>query len=195
MNHSDQPKTSLFVGDLSSYCSEEDLHQAFALYGVVKHVRVQRTKDKRSGHKTTAGYGFVKMWTADQASAAMSALDGTVIAGRKVRIRYATYHAEDTVKNESRVSLYLKFVATTPASNTNEDRIRQIYSQFGEVEDVTIRKQFVNSVGSIISPHFCGCVISLLFLSFDASGCSDTQLRGDMHSYIMPIPWMVWRPH
>eukprot|EP01006_Ploeotia_vitrea_P066895 TRINITY_DN95962_c0_g1_i1.p1 TRINITY_DN95962_c0_g1~~TRINITY_DN95962_c0_g1_i1.p1 ORF type:complete len:375 (+),score=-3.00 TRINITY_DN95962_c0_g1_i1:77-1201(+) len=138
-------KTGLFVGDLSSCCSEDDLHVAFSAYGIVKHVRIQRSRDKFSGCRTSAGYGFVKMGDANQAALACTALNGACIAGRNIRVRYATYHTEDSIKQESKVSLYIKFVGCTPESFTNEQIIRDVYSQFGTVEDVTIRKQFIDT--------------------------------------------------
>ena len=139
-------KTCLFVGDLSSTVTEEDLFQVFESFGRVKHVRIQMLKDQRFGQKTPAGYGFVKMQTAMQAMLALNELNGIEVKGRKIRVRYATYHTPDSVKEESKVSLYLKFVATTPTATSNEELIRQVYSQFGVLDDVTIRKQFVNTV-------------------------------------------------
>lgn len=145
---------TLFVGDLSSCCTEENLQTAFGQYGKVKHVRIQQIKDKHSGQKVSAGYGFVRMFSPEQAEIAMASIDGTLIAGRQVRVRYATYHTEDASKVESRMSLYVKYVAKTQTAYTNEEIIRELFSKFGVVVDVTIRKQFLNSVSCVYKSFF-----------------------------------------
>jgi RNA recognition motif-containing protein len=138
--------TALFVGDLSSICTEEDLNAAFSQFGVVRHVRIQRSRDKVSGQRVSAGYGFVKMNDIESAQLAMERVNGTCIAGRNVRVKSASHHAEDSNKQESKMSIYVKFVGCTVAATTDESVIREVFSQFGTVEDVTIRKQFADAV-------------------------------------------------
>ena len=145
------PKTALYVGDLSSCCTEEDLTAAFSQYGSVRHVRIQRMKDRATGARVSAGYGFVKMGDANQATNAIVSLNGACIAGRNVRVRFATHHVEDAIKNESKLSLYIKFVGCSVESYTNEEIIRAVYSKFGVVDDVTIRKQFIDAVSICMS--------------------------------------------
>jgi len=137
---------ALFVGDLSSCCTEEDLHEVFSKFGIVRHVRIQKSKDKLSGQRISAGYGFVKMNDVETAELAMEAVNGTCIAGRNVRVKSASHHAEDSNKQESKMSIYVKFIGCTVVAVTNESIIREVFAQFGTVEDVTIRKQFVDAV-------------------------------------------------
>lgn len=85
-----------------------------------------------------------------QANLALEHLNGTCVAGRNIRVRYATHHTEDIIKQESKMSIYIKFVSCTVTATTNESIIRELFSQFGTVEDVTIRKQFIDGVNILI---------------------------------------------
>jgi len=134
-------KSTLFVGDLTTTCTEADLEEVFSSVGPVRHVRIQRTQGKQ---QTSLGYGFVKMGTPVAASRAMVALDGFLMFGRKLRIRLAAYRIGNNNKMEEKVqptnSLYVKFVGTIPGASTNEEKIRDIFSVCGNLEDVNIRK-------------------------------------------------------
>jgi RNA recognition motif-containing protein len=162
----------LFVGDLSSCCTEDDLLVAFSRFGEVKHVRIQRTAASvANNQKGSLGYGFVKMGSIEQAEVAMSALNGVQIAGRNIRVKPANFRVEDNQKVGTKTSVYIKYVGTSPSDFTNEEIIRKIYSTFGEVVDVTIRKEVVNAVSFfLVYKFFIVCrnvaidVVMLLFI-------------------------------
>lgn len=69
----------VFVGDLSYFCTEQDLYQLFSPFGNIDSVMVRRGKAGDTLH-----YGFVKM---DDASAqkALVAMQGHKYMGRKLR--------------------------------------------------------------------------------------------------------------
>lgn len=81
MNNNPIPEhcRSLFLGDLSCFCQEQDIYQVFQSYGDIETIRVMRGRDQKS-----LGYGFV---TFVDLEATMKALevDGTVILGRPVK--------------------------------------------------------------------------------------------------------------
>ena len=136
-------RTTLFVGDLSSVCSEEDLEQAFSVHGQVQQVRIQRNRITMA----SMAYGFVRMTTPAEASAAQVALDGTLLCGRKMRVREAEYGVGGADKGFLRkYSLYIKFEAIEEGKKTNEVKIREIFSQYGEVSDISLRKIFFDKV-------------------------------------------------
>lgn len=71
----------LFIGDLSFFCTEVDLHQLFAPFGQIVKIRI-----KRSGlTRRTLMYGFVIMSTAEEAKNARDALHGHRYMGRDMR--------------------------------------------------------------------------------------------------------------
>lgn len=71
----------LFVGDLSIFCKEEDMTQAFQIYGDLLEVKVMRCDET---HKNLC-YGFVKFVNSEDALAAMEALNGALLCGRPMR--------------------------------------------------------------------------------------------------------------
>jgi RNA recognition motif-containing protein len=76
-NHS-----SLFVGDLSIFCSEIDLLKTFETFGEVLDVKVMRCDET---HKNLC-YGFVKYADHHVASKAMEDLNGKLLCGRPMRL-------------------------------------------------------------------------------------------------------------
>ncbi|KAH9299276.1 hypothetical protein KI387_030958, partial [Taxus chinensis] len=78
--------SKLFIGGLSWGVDDLSLKEAFSDYGEVIEARV--ILDRDSGR--SRGFGFVSFTNTEEASAAMSAMDGKEIQGRSVRVNYAT---------------------------------------------------------------------------------------------------------
>lgn len=70
----------IYVGNLSYQLSEEKLRQAFEAFGLVKSVKV--ITDRETGRPK--GFGFVEMPDEEEALAAMEALNGSSLEGRKI---------------------------------------------------------------------------------------------------------------
>ena len=70
----------LFVGDLSSFCTESDLNKLFSEHGSVVFVEI-----KRGRHKESLLHGFVELSTSEEAEKALIALNGFRFKGRKMR--------------------------------------------------------------------------------------------------------------
>ena len=70
---------SLFLGDLSCFCSEQDVYNFFLPYGEIQTIRVMRGKQNKA-----LGYGFVTYADLDCAVKAL-ALDGELLLGRPVK--------------------------------------------------------------------------------------------------------------
>ncbi len=75
----------LYVGNLSYSTESDSLHQLFSQYGEIVSVNV--ITDRDTGRPR--GFGFVEMATADAAQAAIAALDGTELDGRRLRVNEA----------------------------------------------------------------------------------------------------------
>jgi RNA recognition motif-containing protein len=76
---------NIYVGNLSFEVTDEDLRTAFEEFGQVDSATV--VKDKFSGR--SRGFGFVEMPTSDEASAAISGLDGSDLKGRNLKVNEA----------------------------------------------------------------------------------------------------------
>lgn len=72
---------TLFVGDLSIFCSEEHLRLVFGQYGVIEEVKIIRCENT---HKNLC-YGFVRLIEGQAAASAMNELNGKLLCGRPLR--------------------------------------------------------------------------------------------------------------
>jgi len=78
--------TRLYVGNLSWNTQEEDLIQAFQADGrTVSSAQIMT--DRETGR--SRGFAFVEMGSAEDAQAAISAMDGTELDGRPLRVNEA----------------------------------------------------------------------------------------------------------
>jgi cold-inducible RNA-binding protein len=75
----------LYVGNLGYNVSKSDLEQMFAAHGTV--VSAQVITDRDSGR--SKGFGFVEMVSAQEAQAAIAALNGKNVDGRDLAVNEA----------------------------------------------------------------------------------------------------------
>ena len=66
MAGSPQDRT-LFVGDLTSDCSESDLYPIFSIFGKVDYIIIKRMSNSYNRVGDSKHYGFVRMSTVAQA--------------------------------------------------------------------------------------------------------------------------------
>ena len=78
-------ENKLFVGNLSFQTSDDQLAQLFSEYGTVGRASV--VTDRETGR--SRGFGFVEMGSDQEAKAAISALDGTMVEGRNIQVNVA----------------------------------------------------------------------------------------------------------
>jgi RNA recognition motif-containing protein len=77
---------TLFVGDLSIFCTEDEVCEAFTTYGEPLEVKIIRCEET----KKNLSYGFVKFATSEAAMNAIEALNGTMLCGRPMRFTDAS---------------------------------------------------------------------------------------------------------
>ncbi|MBM3787798.1 MAG: RNA-binding protein [Acidobacteria bacterium] len=82
--------TNIFVGNLSFRSTQDELHQVFSAYGTVE--RVNLISDRDSGQ--SRGFAFVEMPNANEAEAAINALNGTNLGGRNINVNVARPRTE-----------------------------------------------------------------------------------------------------
>jgi RNA recognition motif-containing protein len=72
----------LYVGNLPFTADEDEVRALFSQQGTVESVRI--ITDAYYGR--SKGFGFVEMGSAEEATAAMEALNGTDMGGRALRV-------------------------------------------------------------------------------------------------------------
>ena len=76
---------NIYVGNLPYSIDRDQLREIFAQYGEVRAARI--VIERETGK--SKGFGFVEMDNAEEANAAIAALNGTEIGGRKAVINEA----------------------------------------------------------------------------------------------------------
>jgi len=78
--------TNIFIANLDWEITSDDLRATFGSFGPVHYAHV--VYDKHT--KKSMGYGYVEMEDADQAIAAIQALNGMEVNGRKIDVKVAS---------------------------------------------------------------------------------------------------------
>jgi RNA recognition motif-containing protein len=80
-------KSTLFLGDLSAFCSENDIHQIFRPFGEILEIKIMRSEETMRN----LSYGFIKFSNPSNAKKAMNCLNGTLFCGRHLRYPIFTH--------------------------------------------------------------------------------------------------------
>ena len=80
----------IYAGNLSYETNEQELREAFEAHGEVQEVSM--IQDRDTGRPK--GFAFVEMPTSGEAQAAITALNGTELAGRSITVNEAKPRAE-----------------------------------------------------------------------------------------------------
>ncbi len=81
---------NIYVGNLASQVTEDDLRKAFEAFGQVESANI--IKDKFSGE--SRGFGFVQMPGKQEAQSAIEKMNGTDLMGRTVTVNEARPRVE-----------------------------------------------------------------------------------------------------
>jgi len=81
---------NIYVGNLSFETNDGSLRAAFEAHGEVSSAQVISDRDTGSSR----GFGFVEMPSDQEAQAAMTALDGSDLDGRQIKVNQAKPRGE-----------------------------------------------------------------------------------------------------
>ncbi len=158
-----QQSRTLFLGDLSLYCTEKEIFQVFTSFGPIVSIHLKRVPQ---GPATHLSYGFVRFQHRSSAEAAMISMQGALLFGRPLRVGWA----EET-RNVKQPMPYQSMVSKPPVTTTvpshlyrpphaqihviftsthfkpvTESALRQIFERFGAVLDVSLKRLHINKV-------------------------------------------------
>lgn len=77
-------KTSLFLGDLAIFCTEEEISRAFESFGKIEEVKIMRSEET----SRNLSYGFIRFATTEDATRALNEMNGFVLCGRPMRFDF-----------------------------------------------------------------------------------------------------------
>eukprot|EP00599_Poterioochromonas_sp_BG-1_P002057 CAMPEP_0173140268 /NCGR_PEP_ID=MMETSP1105-20130129/4776_1 /TAXON_ID=2985 /ORGANISM="Ochromonas sp., Strain BG-1" /LENGTH=429 /DNA_ID=CAMNT_0014053205 /DNA_START=68 /DNA_END=1357 /DNA_ORIENTATION=- len=155
-----EEERSLFLGDLSCFCQEQDIFQFFQGCGEIESIRLMRSKTTNK----CLGYGFITFVDLHVLPIAMK-LYGRVLLGRRVKIGLANPRKVSPVSakiaalmrefdrarlntkdsNTTTAQVHFSYLTQQTHILITEETIRGIFSQFGEVDDVTIKKSSMDA--------------------------------------------------
>jgi len=138
-------RTSLFVGDLAIFCTEMDLERAFSVYGQILEIKIMRSEESYRN----LSYGFIKFALFECAREAMLALDGVILCGRPMRVRWATFknklNSKDMKPDGLETSpVHVSFLSYQILRLVTEQTLRALFGRYGEVVDVSIKKSVID---------------------------------------------------
>ena len=90
---------NIFVSNLSISTSEQALRALFAAFGQVLSVNVVNDRDT----EVPRGFAFIEMGSDAEAQAAIAALDGTIVDGRRVSVNQARPKKSDASTIQQRM--------------------------------------------------------------------------------------------
>jgi RNA recognition motif-containing protein len=98
-NHSAEQKQpmKLLVRNLARSTTETELRELFEAFGTVQSCTL--VIDKATGG--SKGFGFVEIPKAGEAKVAMKSLNGTEVAGNRIRVKKAEPKSDKTAKPDS----------------------------------------------------------------------------------------------
>eukprot|EP01040_Poterioochromonas_malhamensis_P009996 gene9996-10862_t len=140
-----EPNKTLFLGDLSYFCTEEDLFNLFSPYGPVSSIRVQRGV---SGEPLL--HGYIVFHSPVSARQALMEVDSISFMGRNLRVQLGTINHHNKEKlgfsdSKNFTQIHVSFICKRGRGFVvNEQVLRDIFTPFGQIADVAIKKHSRN---------------------------------------------------
>lgn len=120
------------------------MRAAFQPFGSLVEVRIKRSKE----NKKNLSYGFVEFASPIDAIKAMQDMDGQLLCGRALKVRWASKKqggmklpSTEKLPKDSpgTASIYVSFTCFNVMGHITEETLRADFQKYGEVSDVTIK--------------------------------------------------------
>ncbi|KAG2337556.1 RNA-binding domain-containing protein [Suillus weaverae] len=142
--------TTLFVKNLAFSTTAERLMQVFRGLSGFSFARVQTKPDPKrptvpgaEAPRLSMGYGFVGFKTAEDAKKAMKSMQGFILDGHSLHVKFAGRGTEDEPKDNTvaKSGSTKMIVKNVPFEATKKD-IRELFSAHGHLKSVRLPKKF-----------------------------------------------------
>eukprot|EP01039_Chlorochromonas_danica_P000455 gene455-492_t len=139
-----EESATLFLGDLSVFCTEKDIRKLFRSFGSIDAIRVKRG----SSSKTNLSYGFIRFADRQSAENAFHQLNGVMFLGRALRIGWAEGKGGMKTlspdlcapKRGETAQIHVSFISKQIDMLISEATLRSLFGIYGEVVDVALKK-------------------------------------------------------
>jgi len=125
---------NIFVKNMDKSIDNKTLYDTFSKFGNILSCKVQMDDDG-----TSRGYGFVHFETPEAAEAAIEEVNGKEIAGSVLTVAHFKSRKERTT-GETVAPFTNVFVKNLPASVDSEEKLKELFGEFGEITSVYIPK-------------------------------------------------------
>jgi polyadenylate-binding protein len=132
-NPKDQFKeaANILVKNIDKEVSQQEIHDLFKSHGTIVSCKLETFPDGGS-----RGYAFVQYKEEEEAKAAVSALNGTEIRGKKLQVDPYKKDQTGPAKNKSNNNLFVK---NLPAG-TDDIKLKAMFARFGEIESASLKR-------------------------------------------------------
>jgi len=135
---------NIYVGNLSHEVTEEDLREAFEIFGQVASVNI--IKDRYSGE--SGGFGFVEMPAKGEAESAIEGLGGKELKGRGLKVNEAHPRSEGHQGRGRRVEMkeLIEYIAKLLVDNPQEVSVTELEGEQTSVIELKVAKEDLGKV-------------------------------------------------
>ena len=123
----------VFVGNLSFFCTKENLESLFRPFGEIDGVYICKSKEGEPLY-----YGFVHFIDPSSAHTAIAALNNTHYRGRVLRVHQGHSSRVSRHSNEG-VEILVSFLSYQVDITIDEEVLYHVFSQFGRVLDCVVK--------------------------------------------------------
>ncbi|KZT19567.1 hypothetical protein NEOLEDRAFT_1077530 [Neolentinus lepideus HHB14362 ss-1] len=135
--------STLFVKNLAFSTTSERLTQVFRNLAGFAFARVQMKPDpKNTSGRLSMGYGFVGFKSPSEAKAAVKGMQGYVLDGHALSVKFAGRGAEEEEKAGGEKATTAKMVVKNLPFEATKKDIRQLFGSHGQLKSVRLPKKF-----------------------------------------------------
>ncbi|TFK50581.1 hypothetical protein OE88DRAFT_1631205 [Heliocybe sulcata] len=135
--------STLFVKNLAFSTTSERLTQVFRNLAGFSFARVQMKPDpKNPGGRLSMGYGFVGFKSPEEAKAAVKGMEGYVLDGHALSVKFAGRGVEEEEKPGAGKARSAKMVVKNVPFEATKKDIRQLFGSHGQLKSVRLPKKF-----------------------------------------------------
>lgn len=129
---------TIFVGNLSYFCTNKSLFDLFSTVGPVQAAMVRKSRRNQPLH-----YGFVEM-TEKDAIKALEVMNNRDFMGRKLRVALRRGISDDMAPQLHFHSIHLSFVTSDTDILIDEGFLIHAFSHFGGLEDCVVKQHVLS---------------------------------------------------